>query len=189
MFSLQAVRDLLPKHPDKAIAQLETALDRADQAIVEGRDAVHDLRSAALSDSDLAQALASLGGEMIPKSSNPKVKFKVLVEGRPRNMDPLIRDETYRIAREGLRNAFRHSKANHVECELNYSETFFHLRIRDDGQGIDWAILEAGTRPGHWGLVGMRERAGTFGGTLTIWSKPQAGTELELTIPAETAFR
>jgi signal transduction histidine kinase/streptogramin lyase len=188
MFSLQAVRDLLPDHTDKAIAQLEVALDRADQALIEGRDSVQDLRTAALADTDLAQALTSLGEELAPTASDPTTKLNVLVEGRPRNLDPLIRDEAYRIAREGLRNAFRHSKASLVECELTYTDALFRLRIRDDGQGIDQAVLKAGKRSGQWGLPGMRERAEQFGGKLTVWSAPKIGTELELTIPAKVAY-
>lgn len=188
VFSLQAVRDFLPRHPDKATQQLLKALEQADQAIVEGRDAVHDLRTPSLSASDLPQALALLGSEMIPESPNPNVSFKVIVDGHPRGLNLLIRDEIYRIAREGLRNAFRHSKAVKVECELSFGTNVFSLRIRDDGQGIDPAVYRAGSRPGHWGLPGMRERAEKFGGTLTIWSKPQVGTEIELSVPAKVAF-
>ena len=65
--------------------------------------------------------------------------------------------------------------------------TGVRLRIRDDGQGIDQAIVDSG-RPGHWGLRGMRERAKAMGAELNIRSHPGAGTEIELTIPAEVAY-
>jgi signal transduction histidine kinase len=63
------------------------------------------------------------------------------------------------------------------------------LRIRDDGRGIDPEILGKGGRADHWGLQGMRERARRVGASLELWSRPGAGTEVELKVPAATAYR
>lgn len=188
MFRLQAVRDLLPDNPDEAIAQLETALDRGDQAILEARDAVQELRASPFAHTELAQDLALLGDEFIARNLACETALKVLVEGRPRTLDPVIRDELYRIAREALRNAFQHSNGSRIECELNYGNAVFRIRVRDDGQGIEPAVLETGTRTGHWGLVGMRERVEKFGGTLTIWSAKKTGTEIEVSVPAKVTY-
>ena len=73
--------------------------------------------------------------------------------------------------------------------EIIYDSREFRLRIRDDGRGIDPAILETGGRADHWGLQGMRERAHRIGGKLDLWSRPGSGTEVELTVPASTAYR
>jgi len=62
------------------------------------------------------------------------------------------------------------------------------VRIRDDGKGIDSQIATDKGRPGHWGLHGMHERAKLVGGSLEVWSKHDSGTEIELTIPANTAY-
>jgi nitrate/nitrite-specific signal transduction histidine kinase len=62
------------------------------------------------------------------------------------------------------------------------------LRFRDDGSGIDPRIIEAGGKPGHWGMRGMRERAAKIGAHLETWSRPGAGTELELKIPGSVAY-
>jgi nitrate/nitrite-specific signal transduction histidine kinase len=64
-----------------------------------------------------------------------------------------------------------------------------HVRIRDDGQGISDTVLDAGERPGHFGLIGMRERAKKLGAHLEVWSKPGAGTEFDLRVPADVAYR
>jgi signal transduction histidine kinase len=190
MFRLQAVRDLLPARPSEAAQVLDAALDRGDQAIVEGRDAVQDLRSNTAVSNDLAHAVAALGEELSQaKGSEPSPGFRVLEEGKPRVMDSILRDEIYRIAREALRNAFRHACAHSIEAEISYGESQFSLRIRDSGIGIDAPVLGRGSLSGHWGLPGMRERAKKFGGTLNVWSKSGAGTEIELTIPAVTAYR
>ena len=190
MFRLQAVRDLLPARPEEAIRALESALDRGDHVIAEGRGTVEDLRSSTLVNNDLVQALSTLGEELaMTEDGRVSRTFRVLVEGKPRGLEPILRDEVYRIAREALRNAFHHSQAQKIEAELTYGDSQFLLRIRDDGKGIDAKYLDHGSRAGHWGLPGMRERAKTFGGRLEIWSQGGAGTEVELTVPASIAYR
>ena len=183
MLRLQVVDDLLS--PGKAKEQLEQSLERADQAIAEGRSALYDLRSSAITTNDLAQAVGALGDEMATQDSTA---FHLVVEGRTRDLHPIVRDELYRITREALRNAFSHAAANHIETEITYGERAFRLRIRDDGQGIPPEMLEAG-RPGHYGLSGMRERARQIGAKLAIWSGAKAGTEIELSIAGSTAYR
>jgi signal transduction histidine kinase/ligand-binding sensor domain-containing protein len=179
---LQAVNDLL--HEGKAKDQLEQSLLRADQALAEGRSAVYDLRSTATIPNDLAEALRRVGEELATEES---AAFHLIVEGRTRDLHPIIRDEIYRIAREALRNAFSHARANHIEVEIAYGGQAFRLRIRDDGQGIPAEVLEEG-RSGHYGLPGMRERASQIGGKLEVWSGPGAGTEIELSVAASISY-
>jgi signal transduction histidine kinase len=81
-------------------------------------------------------------------------------------MRPAIRHEIYRIGREALVNAFCHSRAKRVEFEIEYADSDLRMRVRDNGCGIDPQVLAAG-REGHWGLPGMRERAG-FRNQLTV---------------------
>ncbi len=179
---LQAVNDLLPE--GKAKDQLEHSLQRADQAIAEGRNAVYDLRSSTTTTNDLAQAVRAIGEEL---ALQQPAAFHLVVEGHTRDLHPIIRDEVYRIAREALRNAFNHACANHIEIEITHGDHVFRLRIRDDGKGIPPGVLEEG-RSGHYGLPGMRERANQIGGKLEIWSGPKAGTEIELSIAAAIAY-
>jgi signal transduction histidine kinase len=98
-------------------------------------------------------------------------------------------DESYRIAREALINAFHHSRATKIHAEISYSSNVLMLRLRDDGCGIDEQILETGNRPGHWGLPGMRERALRIRSELNISSAPAAGTTVELRVPGAIAYR
>ena len=112
----------------------------------------------------------------------------MIVEGKAQNLDPILRDEVYRFAREALRNAFSHAQAQNIEAEVTYGDLRFVLRIRDDGIGIDPKVLDRGSRPGHWGLPGMRERADSLGAQMEVWSESGAGTEIQLTIPAAIAY-
>ena len=188
MFRLQAVRDMLPESSEAAQA-LDVALERGDKAIAEGRDTVSDLREPIMGGSDIAQALTALGKELAAQSGNGLVPcVRVLVEGKQRELDPVLRDEIYRIGREALRNAFRHSRAQKIEAEITYGDAEFLLHVRDDGSGIDAAFANQGSRAGHWGLPGMRERAKGFGGKLEVWSEDGAGTEIELSVPAAIAY-
>jgi signal transduction histidine kinase len=182
MLRLQVVNELLPE--GKAKVHLEQTLKRADQAISEGRSAVYDLRSSTVITNDLAQALTALGNEVAAQDT---AAFHLVVEGPPRDLHPIIRDELYRITREALRNAFSHARAQNIEVEITYAERLIRLRIRDDGVGIAQEFLGQG-RPGHYGLPGMRERARQIGAKLSIWSGAGAGTEIELSIPASNAY-
>jgi len=180
MLRLQVVDELLPH--GKAKEQLEQTLKRADQAIAEGRSAVYHLRSSTVTTNDLPQALTALGNELAAQDT---AAFRLVVEGPPRDLHPIIRDELYRITREALRNAFSHARAHRIEVEINYTEQLFRLRIRDDGVGIAPEFLGQG-RPGHYGMTGMRERARQIGAKLSVWSG--AGTEIELSIPGSHAY-
>jgi signal transduction histidine kinase/ligand-binding sensor domain-containing protein len=182
MLRLQVVDELLPE--GKAKEQLEQTLKRADQAISEGRSAVYDLRSSTMTGNGLTQAVTALGDELAAQDT---AAFHLVVEGPPRDLHPIIRDELYRITREALRNAFSHARAQNIEVEITYAERLIRLRIRDDGVGIAQEFLGQG-RPGHYGLPGMRERARQIGAKLSIWSGAGAGTEIELSIPASNAY-
>jgi ligand-binding sensor domain-containing protein/signal transduction histidine kinase len=190
MLHFQRARNLLPTDPAQAGQHLDSALEGAEQAIVEGRNAIHDIRSSVLVNDDLGQALTALGQELSatdPSGNSPALN--VLVEGATRPLDPVMRDEIYRILREALRNAYAHSQAKNIEAEIAYGEKLLRVRIRDDGAGIDRHVLDHGERIGHWGLPGMRERAKQIGGHFDVWSELDAGTEVELTVPASIIYR
>ena len=198
MFRLEAVRRLLPNRPEVAADHLDVAIDAGLAAINEGRQAVGELRTAGPVSTDLPQALADLGSEFEPEIQLPgqlpgndrgaAPDFRVLVQGRAIALKPIVRDEVYRIAREAVRNSFRHARAGLVEVEIVFAQGTFTVRVRDDGVGLDPAVLEHGYRTGHWGLPGMRERALEFGGELQVWSQRNAGTEIELKIDARIAY-
>ncbi|HET9787929.1 MAG TPA: ATP-binding protein, partial [Pyrinomonadaceae bacterium] len=165
---------------------LEKTLDHADQVLAEGRDSIRNLRVDSASLSDLPAAFRSVA-EQTPQGR--EATFKTVVEGRVRDLHPLVLEECYRIGREAIINALTHSEGQNVEAEIAYDSRQFRLRVRDDGRGIEPKILEAGGRSGHWGLQGMRERAEKIGGQLSFWSRPETGTEVELTVPGTTAYQ
>ncbi|MGO9437609.1 MAG: two-component regulator propeller domain-containing protein [Terracidiphilus sp.] len=186
---LQSGIHQLPEHPAEAKKTFEDAMDQAERAIVEGREKVQGLRASTVERNDLALAIKTLGGELAAADCGPqRPEFGVQVEGTPRNLHPILRDEVYRIAGEAMRNAFLHADAKQIEVEMHYDERQIRLRVRDDGKGINPKLLSDDGREGHFGLRGMRERAKLIGGKLTVWSELDAGTEVELSIPAARAY-
>lgn len=190
MFQFQAARNLLPKRPDAAMDALDKAMVATEQALEEGRDAIHDLRPESAANGDLAELLTVVGQESanIKDVNRGAPKFFMVVEGKRRRLRTTAQDEIYRIGREVIRNAFQHADAGHIEVELRYDEDELRLRVRDDGKGIDATIPGASRRPGHWGLSGIRERAQQLKGQLEFWSETGAGTEVELRVPAAMAY-
>lgn len=189
LLRFQTASNLIESRPAEARQRVESAIEQASGAITEGRDAVHQLRSGEAMTADLAEAITGFVADLArDQEGEQRPRLRVQVEGAPRDLVPTVRDEAFRIAAEALRNAVRYAEARHIEAEIRYDEQNLRLRIRDDGRGIAPDVLEQGRAPGHWGLRGMRERAKLMGGSLEVWSRPGSGTEIELTIPAASAW-
>jgi signal transduction histidine kinase/ligand-binding sensor domain-containing protein len=178
-----AVDRLPPESPSKP--SLNRVLQLMRQVIEEGRNAVRGLRSSQSGSMSLENAFAQVQQELAIEDD---VGFRVIVDGQPKPLHPVLRDEVYRIGREALVNAFRHSQAKSIQIELEYAASRLRVLVRDNGRGIDPQTLQSG-RDGHWGLPGMRERADRIGAKLHVWSRPSGGTEVELLVPSHLAFQ
>jgi signal transduction histidine kinase/ligand-binding sensor domain-containing protein len=188
LLRFQSVVKVLPERPLEARQRLESAIDQAAAAITEGRDAVQGLRSSAFETNELANGIIAFGQELINTASTVDTPdIEVEVEGGPRNLNPVVRDEAYRIAGEALRNAFRHARARRITVEIRYDKRQFRLRVSDDGKGIDEETIRR-QPAGHFGLNGMRERAEIAGGRLEVRSRMDSGTEVELSVPGAIAY-
>jgi len=158
-------------------------LDLISQVVQEGRNTLRGLRSSIDSAQDLQSSLSRIPQEM----GKPGAGFRVVVEGTALPLRPTVRDDVYRIGREAVVNAFRHSQANNINLQLEYSPNELRIVVRDDGCGIDPQVLHSG-RDGHLGLPGMRERAEKIGAKVKVLSRIGGGTEVELRVPSNTAF-
>jgi signal transduction histidine kinase len=188
LLRFQSASKLLPARADEAKQRLDSAIDQGAAAIAEGRDAVRGLRSSAFETNDLANGIIAMGKEITSNASIVDAPTIVVeVEGAPRNLKPMVRDEAYRIAGEALRNAFRHAQAQRITVEIRYDKQQLCLRVRDDGKGIDEATIR-GQPAEHFGLPGMRERAEIVGGRLEVFSRLDSGTQIELIVPSAAAY-
>ena len=189
LFHFQAASNLLPTRTAKAKRMLDSAIDMAEQAITEGRDAIQGLRSPEVEINDLAVAIRTFGESYAAdRGDEGSPAFQVELVGVARELDPTFAREVYRIAIEALRNSFQHAEARHIKVEIHHEEKEFRVLVRDDGKGIDSKFLGAEGVKGHYGLHGMRERAKLIGSEIMIRSEVGAGTEVELRAAAITAY-
>ena len=170
---------------DPAREALDEALRQSDRVMQEGRERVLKLRARHTESASLADALAEVGNQL---GAIHPAHFQISLQGRPRALDEIVQEEILLIGREALTNAFTHSGAQNIVAELSYQPGALHLRVRDDGRGIDEAVLKAGYRSGHWGLPGMRERASKMRGELRVGRPKEGGTQIELQVPAAIAY-
>jgi signal transduction histidine kinase/ligand-binding sensor domain-containing protein len=161
--------------------QIEQTLDFADELMAEGRDCISDLRSES-EPGDLDRALCQYGHVLLQH------RFACTNIGTPRALCPKVREEAKAITREALFNAARHARPNQVELVIEYRPDGFALQVRDDGCGMPAEMLDGAGRPGHYGIVGMRERAKAVGARYTLDSAHGQGTVMRLEIPAEHAY-
>ena len=109
-----------------------------------------------------------------------------MVQGKERALADGPFEEVYRISREAILNAYRHSRAKLIEAEIEYRPTEVRISVRDNGCGIEAHQLQR--EGGNCGLLGMRERAERIGARLCLLSKVRGGTEVELRVPNRVAF-
>jgi len=171
--------------PDDSPARLtlNRVKELMGQVIAEGRNTIRGLRSSVHNPNDLATSFSQIPLELGENSAH----FRLVVEGAAVPLRLAIRDEVYRIGREALMNAFRHSRATKINLHFEYATDQLRILVEDNGRGIDSQTLNSG-RDGHWGLSGMRERAERIGARLTLMSRVGTGTEVELRVPAHIAF-
>ncbi|MGA0609609.1 two-component regulator propeller domain-containing protein [Caldimonas sp. KR1-144] len=190
MLHVRAAVEQMPKESPIKNA-LEQALASARATLTEGRDRVVDLRSTGsldkLSKGNLAEAVADACEELGRTYCGPS--YRVIKEGRVLALSHEQMVEVFSIVREALTNAFRHAGASQIEVLISYQPDCLRVSVQDDGVGFDAGTGSSSSPPGHFGLLGMQERARGIAAALEIRSGP-TGTELLLTLPVHvSAFR
>jgi len=164
--------------------RLDQTLNLAETLLVEGREQIIDLRAASSPDA-LELTLLQFGRGLAEHRLHV---FDLQVDGVSRPLRQEVQDEIYSIAREALFNASRYADAKCIDVRLEYASNAFMMQVSDNGQGLDESVAAAGHRAGHWGLVGMRERAEGIGASLVVNSKPGRGTAIIVTLPGKLAY-
>jgi len=163
---------------------MEASLEQARGLVADGRDRVSALR-ARTGRTDLPRMLEEAAERLVQGGG---IGITTIVTGDVWPLDPGACDEINMICDEALFNAAQHARANRVTITLEYTRRSLTVTIADDGVGIEPGLLQHG-RKGHFGLVGMRERAGRLGASLAINSAQGQGTRIILTIPSHAAHQ
>jgi signal transduction histidine kinase/ligand-binding sensor domain-containing protein len=183
MLRFQAVADRMT-HDEKSHEQFEAVLAAADDVVIDARNRVRDLRGAE-GTNDLCVIVEHLVADA---PFDPPIPVRIVVEGKPRLLYPAVAEEIKRIVREALFNIAYHARASFAEVAIGFELRHLAIRVRDDGIGIPGDVLARGHKDGHFGMIGMRERAEKIGGSIMISSSLGAGSEITLTLPAKLAF-
>lgn len=185
---LQGLRRRILSTPQDAEHELGRMLKLADVALRDARSAVWDLRAPGLEDTDVATALEESARQALAShrdAGGAPVELEVKVTGARRRLSPAVETCAHRIGREALSNALRHADARHISVAIDFEVRHLCVDVRDDGVGFDTAQLNPTEGRGHWGLVGMSERARNARGTLNVTSAPGSGTRIVLRVPLE----
>jgi signal transduction histidine kinase len=174
---LDAVHMQLPDVESDLRQRLDEACNLTRYSLAEARRAISDLRSDELDCPELSAALPEIAQRVAVA-----LQTSVQVIGDPRKLNPAVERNLLRIFQEALTNTVKHAHATTVDVELRYGPESLALRVSDNGDGFDLQQLTA-TGSGHYGLIGMRERAERIGGRLMLNSNPGHGTELLVEVP------
>ncbi|MGA9451809.1 MAG: histidine kinase [Verrucomicrobiia bacterium] len=176
---LDAASKLHDRSPENSVRHLELARSLMAKSQVEVRQSVWDLRSRGLEQFDLSTALAE-GARQITSGTNVQVRFET--KGEPQSLPEVVEENLLRIGQEALANIIKHSGATHVNIELQFERQGVSLQVKDNGTGFDLEKA-GGPSEGHFGLLGMSERAKRLGGRFILSSKLEEGTSLRVEIP------
>jgi signal transduction histidine kinase/ligand-binding sensor domain-containing protein len=176
-----ALSRLTQREPDEARRHLDTARMLLRHGQSETRRSIRDLRSTTLEGVDLATALSRAAEQM---SKGTLVRIVVHIHGTVRPLPPGVEQNLLRIGQEAVTNAIKHAQAHEVNVELGFEQGRVELRIRDDGRGFDASAVDLAG--GHFGVLGMQERAEQLGGRLRLESGPDRGTEVAVAVPIAT---
>jgi signal transduction histidine kinase len=171
--------------PPETIAALRDLVGLAQKTLEDARHAVWDIRAPALAGGDFPATLRA-GAEDSVRGTG--LTLECTVEGVPRPLDPQVETAVFRVAQEAIANVVKHAAARTVRLGLYYGELGMRLSVRDDGRGftVDPDFHAYG---GHWGLLGMHERASQLRAKLAIRSAVGQGTKVILVSPYQSRDR
>lgn len=174
-------RRRLSQDPTQADSALTLAQEMIRHCRAEARTSIRDLRSIALEQGGLPRAIQEL---LAPAATEANIKLTFHEQGAAARLDARLESDLFRVAQEAVANAIHHAAPSNIEITLGYASDFVTLTVQDDGCGFD-----ASSAPprGHFGLLGMQERANQQHARLIIESHPGAGTKVSLKTPTMLA--
>jgi signal transduction histidine kinase len=179
LFETQAARDALAAHPETSVARITSAQDLLRRIESEMRRAIYNLRPVILDTHGLVPALRECTESFQHAAGN---RCDLRIDGTPQRFDPDAEVAIFRIAQEALNNIEVHAHAKYVYLRVAWGARDLHMEIVDNGTGFDLSEVSQEART-HLGLIGMRERAESIGGSLEIWSRIGEGTRVIVNAP------
>jgi signal transduction histidine kinase len=163
----------------QATKPLELARGMVRSSLAEARRSIWEMRSQALEDAELHQALANVAEQL---TAGTTVRVSVSIEGVPRRLPIIVENNLLRIGQEAITNALKYAHPKEICIALEYEAKAARLCVRDDGCGFDPSGVVA-SKSGGFGLVGMKERVQQMSGQFVVRSQPGQGTEVLVEVP------
>ena len=175
---------LVDTRPEEAKAGLQELRRQIRTCLADVRQIIFDMRPMSLDDLGLVPALRQL----VSKLEERKIlKTDFQVNGKERALEKHVEVTLFRIIQEGLNNIHRHAGVSEGRLRLLFSSNDLSILISDEGRGFDMAETEemrkSGTGNGHFGILGMEERAKLIGASLNVISNPGEGTKIHVKLP------
>ncbi len=174
---VERVQRAIERDPVLAVERLKGLRSEIIAMVQSVRTIIGDLRPPALEELGLLPAVELL----LQRNADDAPQVTVEVVGQERRLDPQSELAVFRIIQEAWSNVRRHAQARHVAIEFRYGKDALDVSFEDDGKGFDPSL--AGSQRGHFGLLGMQERAMLVGGRVEITSAPETGTVLRVHVP------
>lgn len=175
---------LVDTRPDEAKAGLQELRRQIRTCLADVRQIIFDMRPMSLDDLGLVPALRQL----VSKLEERKIlKTDFQVNGKERALEKHVEVTLFRIIQEGLNNIHRHAGVSEGRLRLLFSQNDLSILISDEGRGFDMEEIEemrrTGTGNGHFGILGMEERAKLIGAALNVISVQGEGTKIHVKLP------
>ena len=171
---LEVLAELLRLNkPDAAAKHLDLTRGFVREGLDDARQSIWALRSQDSGETTLPVRLRRI----VEAENQNGLEASFSIFGAYRSLSPGIEQEILRIAQEAIQNVKKHAGATHIFVQLEYRPNAIALDVRDDGRGF---VQSAVSTTGHYGLIGMRERAAAIGGTIEVTSEPGVGTTVRL---------
>jgi signal transduction histidine kinase len=180
---LRAALPHVQTSPDDALTTLARVADLAESTSREARQVVWDMRPSALNEEEFVRAVEITAHRTV---AGAPVAFQFSPSGRVRRLDEDTQQVVLRVVREAVANVVRHAAAKSIQVTLSFGARRLRVAVVDDGRGFTVAS-DFRSYSGHWGLVGMQERADQIGASLRVRSEPHHGTTVTLDLPFHTA--
>jgi signal transduction histidine kinase len=165
--------------PRETAAALDDLIALAQKTLKDARQAVWDMRAPALRSDDFPATVRTTAEDSLRGAG---ITLDYTVEGVPRPLDPEVEAVIFRVEQEAIANVVKHSAARTLRLGLTYGERALRLSVNDDGRGFA-VEPDFHAYGGHWGLLGMWERASQIRGKLSVRSAPGQGSEIVIRVP------
>ena len=184
LLHVESVSANLSRSPETARHHVDRVRQTARRSLAEARRAVWDLRRGASDHGSFVTSLQEFAAEMQTGSST---HIEVRSRGAVRPLSDEVERELTRLAQEAVANAVHHARAHTIRVAVAYERASIRLTVSDDGRGFEPTLDSS--PPGHFGLVGMRERTERIRGRLRLRSRPGHGTVVSVRVPLTTEYR